>query len=368
MAKWHCRMENMELAFKNQFKGVYQGKRVLVTGHTGFKGSWLSIWLKALGAEVYGFALEADGPNANFNRCGLAQRMHHTLGDIRNQSLLQDFVSEIKPHFIFHLAAQPLVLESYNNPHYNFETNVMGTVNILEAVKNCPSVEFLINVTTDKCYQNKEWLWGYRESEALGGEDPYSASKACSEIITHAYRQSFFKQHACSIASARAGNVIGGGDWAENRIIPDAFRALQMQKTLQIRNPNAIRPWQFVLEPLMGYLTLGMHLALEGSAFAEAWNFGPLSSEPYSVKQIIELLQNQIPQLKVEFHHSHSAPHEAALLQLDVSKALHRLAWKPRLNMKQTLEFTTRGYLQELKHSGDLYTLRLQHLHDYCSC
>lgn len=367
MAKWHCRMETMDLSLTDLFKGIYQGKRVLVTGHTGFKGSWLCIWLQALGADVYGYALENTDAHANFTRCSLAQRMHHTIGDIRNRKLLYDYINTIKPQFVFHLAAQPLVLESYTDPHYNFETNVMGTVNILEAVKDCPSVEFIINVTTDKCYKNNEWLWGYRESEALGGEDPYSASKACSELVTHAYRQSFFKNHLCKVASARAGNVIGGGDWAENRIIPDAFRALQTNQTLQIRNPHAVRPWQFVLEPLMGYLTLGMYLAQDGTRFAEAWNFGPLSPEPYSVKHIIDLLQKHVPQLKVEFQNSTAAPHEAALLQLDISKALHRMAWKPRLSMAETIEFTAQGYLQELESTGDLYASRLHQIHDYCT-
>jgi CDP-glucose 4,6-dehydratase len=360
-------MEHMEISLSKSFDGIYHGKRVLITGHTGFKGSWLSIWLKALGAEVFGYALAPTSSKDNFVRCRLDSKIQHREGDVRNLTDFTNCIQSVQPDCIFHLAAQPLVLNSYQNPHYNFETNLMGTVNLFEAVRSVAGIQCVINVTTDKCYLNQEWLWGYRENEPLGGEDPYSASKACSELITHAYRQSFFKSTTCKIASARAGNVIGGGDWAENRILPDAFRAIENQTELIIRNPNSIRPWQFVLEPLYGYLKLGMHLLKQESGFDEAWNFGPLSPEPYTVKTIIDVLKNQIPDLMVRYEESNNKPHEAGLLQLDIGKSIHRMGWKPKLSLHQTLEFTARGYLQELQNPENTYASRLNQIIEYSS-
>jgi CDP-glucose 4,6-dehydratase len=276
------------MASLDLFNSVFKNKKVLLTGHTGFKGSWMAIWLKELGAEVYGYALEPYTLKDNFVSTGLEHKLHHKIGDVRNLEQLQNYFNDVKPDFAFHLAAQPLVIESYKNPHYNFETNLMGTVNFFEAVRNCSSVKVAINVTTDKCYQNNEWMWGYRENDAMGGDDPYSASKGCSELITNSYFKSFFsKDNTAHVASGRAGNVIGAGDWAENRIIPDLMRALENNETSEIRNPNSVRPWQFVLEPVFGYMKLAEKLWTNGKTFSGGWNFGPAAFENYSVGDVV---------------------------------------------------------------------------------
>ena len=350
---------------KQMFWGCYTGKKVLITGHTGFKGSWLAIWLRQLGAEVYGYALAPGSDMDNFVTCGLESEIHHQEGDIRDAVKLKAYFKQVQPDIAFHLAAQPLVLLSYQDPVGTFEVNLMGTVNFFEAVRQTPSVKVAINVTSDKCYDNKEWVWGYRENDAMGGKDPYSASKGCSELITASYLNSYFKSNdSCSVASARAGNVIGGGDWARDRILPDYFRAVKANQKLLVRNPYATRPWQHVLEPLSGYLTLGAMMLQKGKEYSGGWNFGPEDTSNYSVKDLIEkilLIDSNggyvIPELIQK-------PHEAILLKLDISKAVNQLKWHPVLNFNETVTFTVEGYKDDL--AGVLmFDKRVQQIKDY---
>lgn len=348
------------------FWNIYQGKKVLVTGHTGFKGSWLCIWLQQLGAEVYGYSLEPYGADDNFVTTGLATRMHHTIGDVREGAALSTYFKEVQPDIAFHLAAQPLVLLSYDDPRGTFESNLMGAVNFFEAVRHTPSVKVAINVTSDKCYDNKEWVWGYRENDPMGGKDPYSASKGCSELITASYIHSFFsKEGSCIVASARAGNVIGGGDWAKDRIIPDYFRAYKNNEKLFIRNPYATRPWEHVLEPLSGYLNLGAKLWLEGRKYSGGWNFGPEDTANFSVKELIDTI------LKIDSKGGYTIPdnlekpHEATLLKLDISKAVNLLHWRPSLTFDETVAFTLDGYKDELTDSSNVYEKRVKQIAAY---
>jgi CDP-glucose 4,6-dehydratase len=337
------------------FWNCYKGKKILLTGHTGFKGSWLAIWLKELGADVYGYALDPYSSLDNFVTCGLANEIHHQIGDVRDGNKLLAYFNQVQPDIAFHLAAQPLVLLSYIDPVSTFETNLMGTVNFFEAVRKTPSVKVAINITSDKCYDNKEWVWGYRENDSMGGKDPYSASKGCSELITASYLSSFFQTEGdCLIASARAGNVIGGGDWAENRIIPDYFRALKKSHQLIVRNPDATRPWQHVLEPLSGYLNLGAALYLKGSEFSGSWNFGPEDNANYSVKQLIDQILEVNPGGGYLIPDSGVKRHEATFLKLDISKAVNFLKWKPVLSFAETVEFTVSGYNDDLDGSDIL--------------
>jgi CDP-glucose 4,6-dehydratase len=276
----------------NLFNGIYDKRRVLITGHTGFKGSWLCLLLHKLGADVYGYALEPPTNPSLFIEANIAELITSYIGDIRDLNKLTKLFQKIQPEIVIHMAAQPLVRESYKNPVETYEINVMGTVNILEACRNTPSVKAIVNVTTDKCYENKEWYWGYRENEPIGGYDPYSNSKGCSELVTSAYRNSYFNpneyvNHGVAIATARAGNVIGGGDWADDRLIPDFIRAISKGEKVKIRNPNAIRPWQHVLEPLSGYLILAEKLFTQGAPYAQAWNFGPDDNDAQNVEWII---------------------------------------------------------------------------------
>ncbi|MHB8172752.1 MAG: CDP-glucose 4,6-dehydratase [Thermincolia bacterium] len=325
----------------------WQGKRVLITGHTGFKGAWLSLWLDLLGAKVTGFALEPPTHPSLFELAGVAECVKDIRGDIRNRELMQKTVSHIHPEIIFHLAAQPLVRESYRFPVETYETNVMGTVNLLEAVRQTKGVRAVVNITTDKCYENREWIWGYRENEALGGYDPYSSSKACSELVTAAYRNSYFypenyASHGTAIATARAGNVIGGGDFAKERLIPDVMRAFFMHgEPLVIRNPDAVRPWQHVLEPLFGYLLLAQKLYTGGPEFASAWNFGPEDGDMQTVEWIAAQLCGGWEEAAATFMVSRDAQfHEANLLRLDCSKARHVLGWHPKWGLSTALEKT----------------------------
>ncbi len=350
------------------FQSVYKGKKVLVTGDTGFKGSWMCLWLKELGADVYGYALPPLTKQDNYVTTGLASKIKHRDGDVRDKEKLQTYFNEVQPDLAFHLAAQPLVIDSYNNPHYNFETNLMGTVNFFEAVRHCPSVKVAVNVTTDKCYKNNEIDYGYKETDPMGGDDPYSASKGCSELITNSYLKSFFtKAGTANIASGRAGNVIGGGDWADNRIIPDIIRAYQNKKDLVVRNPTSVRPWQFVLEPVFGYLRLGEKLYNNGKKFSGGWNFGPVPDETYNVNQVVTEVKKLIPSVNVTSPANPEKLHEAGLLQLDITKAMMQLDWKPRLNFEKTIDVTISGYLQELKPGTDVYAARLEQLKQYCS-
>ncbi len=330
------------------FTSFYKGKKVLITGDTGFKGSWLALWLLQLGADIYGYALPPERQEDNFVVCGLDKLIQHTDGDIRNlKSLLQLFI-QIQPDIVFHMAAQPLVLESYKNPQETFSTNIIGTVNLFEAIRLTPSVKVAINITSDKCYQNNEWVWGYRENDPMGGKDPYSASKSASEIVTSSYISTFFSDNnTANVASVRAGNVIGTGDWAINRIVPDYFRAKKTKTQLIIRNPNSTRPWQHVLEPLSGYMHLASMLYNEGKRFQGGWNFGPMDTVNRRVTELIGEIEKYNTITDVILVNSENNL-EANLLKLDISKAVSQLKWMPTLNFEDTVKFTVEGYLSDL--------------------
>lgn len=321
----------------------WNGKHVLLTGHTGFKGSWLSLWLQSMGAQVVGYALNPPTHPSLFEAAEVAKGMISIIGDIRDLEHLCKVFAEHQPEVVIHMAAQPLVRYSYIEPVETYSTNVMGTVNLLEAVRNTKSVKVVVNVTTDKCYENREWAWGYRENEAMGGYDPYSSSKGCAELVTAAYRNSYFhpdkyKEHGVAIASGRAGNVIGGGDWADDRLIPDIMRAISESKPVNIRNPHAIRPWQHVLEPLAGYLVLAQKLYEEGAVYAEGWNFGPNDEDAKPVQWIVEKLTRSWGDGASWVVDGGEHPHEAHYLKLDCSKAKSRLDWHPRWNLEEALE------------------------------
>lgn len=312
----------------------WRGKRVFLTGHTGFKGSWLSLWLHVLGAQVTGYALNPPTEPSLFEICRIDNLVDSVIADVRDAESLAAALHRAAPEIVIHMAAQPLVRDSYRIPVETYATNVMGTVHLFEAIRACSSVRAVVNVTTDKCYENREWLWGYRENEALGGYDPYSSSKACSELVTAAYRNSFFnprdaQHHGAAVASARAGNVIGGGDWAGDRLIPDIMRAIIAGEPVRIRNPHALRPWQHVLEPLCGYLLLAERLCKEGQTYAEAWNFGPEDRDTLPVLGIVQELCSRWGNDAGYQIDSGDHPHEASLLKLDSSKARHRLGWSP---------------------------------------
>jgi CDP-glucose 4,6-dehydratase len=318
----------------------WKNRSVFITGHTGFKGGWLSFWLSEVGAKVHGFSLEPPTTPNFFTETNLEKRLSSsTIGDILNFNNLKCTLEQATPDVLFHLAAQPLVRESYSSPLATLETNVMGTATVLQAARSVSSIKAIVNITTDKCYENKEWHWPYRENDHLGGYDPYSASKACAEIITSAYRNSFLSDSNVNLASVRAGNVISGGDWAADRLIPDFFRASDAGESLNVRYPKAIRPWQHVLEPLSGYLILAEKLYNGGIAFAEAWNFGPDEEDSRSVGWIIERLCSQIEGSKWASDNS-TQPHEASLLKLDSSKAKAMLGWSPRWNLETALTKT----------------------------
>ena len=327
----------------------WSGKRVLLTGHTGFKGSWLSLWLQQKGAELCGLALDPPTKVNLFEDAHVQRGMRSVIGDIRDFSLLKQTFVEFRPEVVIHLAAQPLVRNSYQDPLGTYSTNVMGTASVLEAVRHIDSVRAVLVITTDKCYENREWEWPYRETDRLGGYDPYSNSKACAELVVSAYRNSFFNprnfnHHGVAIASARAGNVIGGGDWADDRLVPDVIRAFAEQRTVSIRNPHAIRPWQHVLEPLRGYLTVAESLCEAGTTNDGAWNFGPEQSDAQSVEWVVrklaELWGNGAQWMKEDS----VRPHEAQNLRLDCSKAAVRLGWRPVLRLKDAVEMTVSWY------------------------
>lgn len=316
----------------------WKNKRVFLTGHTGFKGSWLALWLKSMGAIVKGYALEpATKPNL-FDIAQVAQDMDSQIGDIRELETLQESMKSFNPDILIHMAAQPLVRYSYDEPVETYSTNVMGTVNVLESARNCPNLKAIINVTTDKCYENKEWVWGYRENEPMGGHDPYSSSKGCAELVTSAYQRSFFHQDSTpNLASVRAGNVIGGGDWADDRLIPDILRAFEKNKPVIIRNPHATRPWQHVLEPLSGYLILAENLYERGDDFAEGWNFGPDDEDVKPVSWILDHMVKEWGQDARWQLDENNHPHESGYLKLDCSKARVRLNWTPTWQLSKTL-------------------------------
>lgn len=321
----------------------WHGKRVFLTGHTGFKGGWLSLWLQQLGSDVTGYALQPPTQPSLFEIAGVAGGMRSVIGDVRDADSLKRAMSDARPDIVIHMAAQPLVRYSYANPVETYATNVMGLVHLLEAVRATPGIRSVVNVTSDKCYDNKEWPWGYRENEPMGGYDPYSNSKGCAELVTAAYRNSYFNpekytEHGVAIASARAGNVIGGGDWALDRLIPDMLRAIGRGEAVLIRNPDAVRPWQHVLEPLSGYLMLAEKLYTQGPVYAEGWNFGPHATDAKPVRWIIERLTQAWGQGAAWKLNGVPQSHEATYLKLDCSKAGSRLDWHPRWNIGQAIE------------------------------
>ena len=320
--------------------GFWRGKRVFLTGHTGFKGGWLSLWLQAMGAEVCGYSLLPPTTANLFTEANVSSGMESSfIADIRDADAMRLTMQEARPEIVFHLAAQSLVRYSYAHPAETYAVNVMGTVNLLEAVRVTPCVKAVVNITTDKCYENREWVWGYRENEAMGGVDPYSSSKGCAELVTAAYRRSFMESAGIALASARAGNVIGGGDWAENRLIPDFLRAIDAGAMLKIRSPQSTRPWQHVLEPLSGYLRLAECLFNEGAAFAEGWNFGPNDENARTVLWIVEQLAGMQPSVTWQCDKA-PQPHEAHYLKLDSSKAKARLGWQARWHLRTALQKT----------------------------
>lgn len=332
---------------QNLFNRIYKHKTVLVTGHTGFKGSWLSFWLNQMGANVVGYSLKAPTNPSHFEL--LNSDITSIIGDIRDEKKLEDIFTKYKPEIVFHLAAQPLVRFSYENPIETYETNVIGTLKVLEVCRK-HKVKAIINVTSDKCYENKEWIWGYRENDPMGGYDPYSSSKACAELLTSSYRNSYFnpqeykKSHNTLLASCRAGNVIGGGDWAKDRLMTDIMLSVSQGKKVSIRNPNSTRPWQHVLESLSGYLHVGQKL-LEGNIeFAESWNFGPNDEGSITVKEVVENIKKDWDKIDYEINQDLNQPHEANLLKLDCSKARVKLKWNSVWDSTTTFEKTVKWY------------------------
>ncbi len=331
------------------FKNAYQGKTVLLTGHTGFKGGWMALWLKHLGANVIGYSIDAPSEPNLFEKAQIEKEVTHVHGDIRDQDALDQVFAKYQPEIVFHLAAQPLVRLSYDEPDMTFETNVMGSLRVFEAIRKSKSTKVLVNVTSDKCYENREWVWGYRESDAMGGYDPYSASKGCAELLFSSYQRSYFPvaehgdSHQVATASVRAGNVIGGGDWGKDRLIPDCFRALSKDETIVIRSPSAIRPWQHVMEPLSGYLTVGAKLIEDAKKYSGGWNFGPVSGDDWNVEAIVQKICGLWGNGNYHVDGSRQ-PHEAHWLKLDCSKANIELNWTPKYSVADALDVTTAWY------------------------
>jgi len=356
------------------YNGFYNNRRVFVTGHTGFKGAWLCLWFHSLGARVTGYALDPPTDPSLFMLCSIDELVTSIRGDVRNLAPLAEALRAADPEIVIHMAAQAIVRDSYDDPVATFSTNIMGTVNLLEAVRHVPSVKAVIVVTTDKCYENREWVWGYRENEPLGGHDPYSSSKACAELVAAAYRRSFFTASPQDpegsgqphLATARAGNVIGGGDWAKDRLIPDCVRALSAGEKLLIRHPSAVRPWQHVLEPLTGYLMLAARLCSEGASFADAWNFGPSEEDARPVGWIVERLATTIPGFAWE-KDGRLQPHEASHLRLESSKARARLGWRHRWPLETALDKTMAWY-EAWRQGGNMREVSLRQIADYENC
>ena len=355
------------------FDGAFKGKRILVTGHTGFKGSWLSIWLHELGAEVVGIGLEPYSQKDNFVLSGIGEKIYADIrGDIRKGEMLKDIFVQYNPEIVFHLAAQPLVRLSYEIPVETYETNVMGSINIMEAARITDSVKVVVMITTDKCYENKEQIWGYRENEPMGGYDPYSSSKGAAELAINSWRRCYFnpmdygKKHHISIASVRAGNVVGGGDWAKDRIVPDCIRALEADKPIEIRSPKAIRPWQHVLEPLSGYMLLASKMLQKPTNYCEGWNFGPRTESITSVWDVATMLAKYYGKGVLKDVSDPNALHEANLLMLDISKAKFQLGWEPRTSIDLCCQLTADWYKRYA--NDDVYELCIEHIKTFLSC
>ena len=352
------------------FDNFYKGKKVLVTGHTGFKGSWLSIWLHEMGAEVIGVGLDPYSEKDNYFLSGIGKKIKEDLrADIRDGQKMKEIFAEFQPEIVFHLAAQPLVRLSYDEPVMTYETNVMGTINIMEAIRAGNSVKVGVMITTDKCYENKEQMHGYKEDDPFGGYDPYSSSKGACEIAIQSWRRSFFnpedfgKQHNVSLASVRAGNVIGGGDWALDRIIPDCIKALEADKVIEIRSPKAIRPWEHVLEPLSGYMMLAQKMWNNPTEYCEGWNFGPESDSISTVWEVASALVDNFGKGELKDISDPNAVHEANLLMLDITKAKTRLGWKPRLDAKQTIDLVADWYKRYKKE--EVYQLCIEEIEKF---
>jgi CDP-glucose 4,6-dehydratase len=355
----------MDFVNMKKVLSAYSGKRVLVTGHTGFKGAWLTFLLAELGADVTGYALPPESGPSHFNMLKLDRRIHHVEGDIRDRGKMRAVLDDAQPEFVFHLAAQALVKRSYADAVDTFETNVLGSVNLLDAVRQCQAVRSLVCVTSDKCYENVEWVWGYRENDRLGGHDPYSASKAAAEIAFSAYQRSFFASRpGLGAATTRAGNVIGGGDWAADRIVPDCIRAIATGDAITLRHPHATRPWQHVLEPISGYMLLGARLRENPADYGGSWNFGPSTSEVRTVADVANSMLRYLGKGKLQIAEQQAEHHEATLLQLNCDKAHRLLNWHPRWNVDKTFAATAEWYKVALE-DGDIEGITRAQLTEY---
>ncbi len=347
------------------YNNIYKNKKVFLTGHTGFKGAWLALWLKSLGAEVFGYSLAPNTEPALFDIANLASQMQSVFADIRDKETLEKHMNEFKPEIVFHLAAQPLVRLSYHEPVMTYETNVMGSLNVLEAARKCESVKAFVNVTTDKCYENKEVERGYREDEPMGGYDMYSSSKACVEILSSSYRRSFLQgELGFALGTARAGNVIGGGDWALDRLVPDCIRFINNNEKITIRNPIAVRPWQHVLEPLSGYLLLGQRLLEDGKKYADSFNLGPNEEGVLKVAEVSKMITEFYGRGEVVVE-SGDGLHEAGLLMLNIDKAKEILGWYPTYTTDKAIEKTVAWYKEFYDNAGDMYSYTMSQIKDF---
>jgi CDP-glucose 4,6-dehydratase len=360
-------MESMGIKQGKVDISFWKNKKVFLTGHTGFKGSWTSLWLQSMGAVVKGYSLEPNTNPSLFIEANIADIIDSEIGDIRDLEQISKSMKDFNPDVLIHMAAQPLVRLSYQEPVDTYTTNVIGTVNVLEAARNCSNLKAIVSVTTDKCYENNEWEWGYRENEPMGGHDPYSSSKGCAELVTSAYRRSFFNtEDTASLASARAGNVIGGGDWADDRLIPDILRAFEKEESVIIRNPMSTRPWQHVLEPISGYLVLAQELYNNGEQFAEGWNFGPKDEDCRPVDWILDKMVAKWGKGASWELDKNNNPHEAGYLKLDCSKAANQLKWKPQWSLEETLQLIIEWH-QVYINGGDVQKQCLKEIKKYSS-